>query len=79
MERLGFISYSIFLIHWPVIYYFSCLLERLHFHGRPLFLALYFGGLPVTVGIALVFFRLFEKPFLNPPSPARKEAAAAVA
>lgn len=79
MERLGFISYSIFLVHWPVIYYFGCLLERLHFHGRPLFFALYFGGLPVTFVVALVFFRLFEKPFLNPPSSARKEAAAAVA
>ena len=79
MERLGFISYSVFLIHWPVVYYFGSLLERLHLHGNALFLALFPGGLLVTVALALVFFRLFEKPFLNPPSAARQEAAAAIA
>ena len=79
MEKLGFISYSIFLIHWPVIYYFGGLLERLHLRGNPLFYALFPGGLALTVGFALVFFRLFEKPFLNPPSAARQEAAAALA
>jgi peptidoglycan/LPS O-acetylase OafA/YrhL len=76
MEGLGFISYSIFLVHWPIIYYFGSLLERLHLHGRPLFFALLFGGFATTLAIAFVFFRLFEKPFLSPPAADRKPAEA---
>ncbi len=79
MERLGLISYSIFLVHWPVVYFFSQLLERLHVHGRLVFFALFPGGVLASVVVGYVFFRLFERPFLNPPTPARKEAAEALA
>lgn len=63
---LGTFAYSIYLIHAPLIqllwqYVFVPL------QGRPefMFLALAFGGTPLIIGVAYLFFLACERPFLN--------------
>ena len=63
---LGTISYSIFLIHQNTIFYVSELLKKvLHLGGPARFLVLETVGFAVIVGVAFVFFKLFEAPFMN--------------
>lgn len=69
---LGTISYSIFLIHQNTIFYVSELLKKvLHLAGPARFLALDTFGFAFIVGIAFLFFKLFEAPFMSrvPKSP----------
>lgn len=76
MAWLGFISYSIFLVHWPTVYYLSEILKKgAHLHGRGEFLVLCTLGFAIVVGVSYVFFLLFEKPFLNAPKQNAKRAS----
>jgi peptidoglycan/LPS O-acetylase OafA/YrhL len=63
---IGTISYSIFLIHMPLTYYASLLLQNL-FQLTSLwqFLILSTVGLLTVCGISFLFYRLFERPFLG--------------
>jgi peptidoglycan/LPS O-acetylase OafA/YrhL len=63
---LGFISYSVFLIHQTTVYYLGELLKKvMHLGGPSRFACVMTGGLPLIVAVSYVFFRLFEKPFLG--------------
>ncbi|MDQ2730491.1 MAG: acyltransferase [Armatimonadota bacterium] len=63
---LGFISYSIFLIHQPTAWYISELLKKkAHVGGIADFMLLCTVGLAIIVGVAYLFFSLFERPFLT--------------
>lgn len=65
---LGFISYSVFLIHQITIQCVGDVLKRtLHLDAKAYFAALLLLGLPVILTIAFIFFRLFEAPFLSRP------------
>jgi peptidoglycan/LPS O-acetylase OafA/YrhL len=54
---LGGFSYSLYLIH-------SALLYRIH----PQNLGIALLSIPIVIAVAAVFYRLFERPFLNPPT-----------
>jgi peptidoglycan/LPS O-acetylase OafA/YrhL len=75
---LGLMSYSIFLLHQPMVYYMGEASRKI-LHVGPMTA---FGGI-CTIGFALIvavsyaFFRYIEMPFMNRPSSQRKQAAAA--
>ena len=74
---LGFISYSVFLIHQPTAYYASMLLKRrLHMvDGVLLFVLLCTVIFAAILSLAYVFFLAFERPFLSPVKPKGPVAA----
>jgi peptidoglycan/LPS O-acetylase OafA/YrhL len=76
LGRLGMFSYSIYLVHYPLLKLGSILLlpdpSRLLFH-----LGIYCVALPLIVLIAYVFFQLFEKPTMTRASLAAPSALSA--
>lgn len=69
--RLGFISYSLFLLHQPTAWYLSEFFKKqMHLDGITDFYLLCTVGFAVLLGIALPFFHVFERPFV---AMARKE------
>jgi peptidoglycan/LPS O-acetylase OafA/YrhL len=73
---IGFISYSIFLVHQSTIWYLSELLKK-HWNlsGGPHLAITCTVGLAITIIVSYVFFRLFEKPFMTIPGQKEKSAA----
>jgi peptidoglycan/LPS O-acetylase OafA/YrhL len=67
VASLGFISYSVFLIHQPTIWYLSEFLRKLLGVESDLlrFVILCTAGFGIVLAISSVFFVLVEKPFLN--------------
>ncbi|HMJ13183.1 MAG TPA: acyltransferase [Polyangiaceae bacterium] len=65
--KLGEFSYSIYLIHYPIIavVYLPLLDERLG--PVQMFAALVAGALPLALLVAYGFHRVFEKPFMRRP------------
>ncbi|OLT21719.1 hypothetical protein BJF81_15085 [Ornithinimicrobium sp. CNJ-824] len=67
VSRLGYVAYSMFLVHQPIVYYFSEFLER--GFGMPeghLQLAvLWTVGLAVVLVVGWVFYRVFERPCIE--------------
>ncbi len=70
MRKLGFISYSLFLLHQPTLYWlFVKLYFVLHMpKGLGMFMILVSAGLAATIAVGLPFFRLFEWPYLREKS-----------
>ncbi len=63
---LGFISYSIFLIHQPLMWYFSQLLiKRSNISQLGQLLILCTIGFVITLAFSYIFFLVAERPFLN--------------
>jgi peptidoglycan/LPS O-acetylase OafA/YrhL len=73
---LGLISYSIFLLHQNMIFYFSELLKKiLHLSGDARFAILITVGFAMTVAISYASYLLLERPFFT----ARSKSSVAVA
>ena len=66
IRELGLSSYSLYLIHEPIVVfvYKRIVAERFH-HGTPAFLVMVALVLPVTIVLARVFAYVFERPFLR--------------
>jgi peptidoglycan/LPS O-acetylase OafA/YrhL len=66
MLFLGLISYSVYLLHQNVVWYFSEGLKKFALLGDVFrFALLCTVGLAFIVGVSYLFFRAFEKPFLK--------------
>ena len=66
LAGLGFISYSVYLVHEPTAWYFSELLKKvIKLDGLPLMFTLWTVGLSLCIAIAYLFFLAVERPFLN--------------
>jgi len=77
--RIGFISYSIYLVHQDTAFYFSQFCKKmLHVDGLPLLLLLLTVGFAVVLTVSWFFFLLFEKPFLGTGKPSGSSALPAV-
>jgi peptidoglycan/LPS O-acetylase OafA/YrhL len=79
LVRVGIFSYSIYLVHAPLLH----VLDRMYtavWGPRPeiMFLMLT-ASIPLIVGCAYAFHRLFERPFMTLPSSAVREQRLPVA
>ena len=74
---LGAFSYSLYLIHWPLLALIQVPLLRHHVSSSRSFV-ITLAALPVIVLIAYVFHRVFERPFMGQARP-RTEPQAEVA
>jgi peptidoglycan/LPS O-acetylase OafA/YrhL len=61
---LGAISYSLYLVHFPVISYFDRMLSP-RIHGDSLFAILLLFSVTTSLVVAICFHYLFERPFMR--------------
>jgi peptidoglycan/LPS O-acetylase OafA/YrhL len=71
---LGTFSYSLYLIHGPLVMLVAAALERVH-AGTALSALTYGALIPLVVGLAYAFYRVAERPFLSPEFRAAIELA----
>ncbi|PSL25846.1 acyltransferase family protein [Chitinophaga ginsengisoli] len=65
LASMGIFAYSIYLIHAPLLHMIALyVIAPLHLTGFTATVVLIFGGTALIVGIAYLFFLLFERPFL---------------
>jgi peptidoglycan/LPS O-acetylase OafA/YrhL len=81
LVRLGFFSYSIYLMHAPLVHLVWFALGPLHLTADAMFVALILS-LPLIVWLTYVFHLAFERPFMrvkkaHAPSPAVQTQSAA--
>jgi peptidoglycan/LPS O-acetylase OafA/YrhL len=65
--RLGAFSYSLYLIHLPLVVFAQTLLNKVPLSIPMDFLILTAIGVPAIMAIAYAFHFVFERPFLNTP------------
>ena len=77
LVRLGAFSYSLYLVHGPML---AILILLLHgrVSGNSLLLLMVGMGLPLTLGASYLFYLCFERPFLNKRSAAARAKAEVV-
>jgi peptidoglycan/LPS O-acetylase OafA/YrhL len=63
--RLGEFSYSIYLVHYPIVAVFYMPLLEARVAPVPQFAILVFGAVPAALVIAYAFHRVFERPFMR--------------
>jgi peptidoglycan/LPS O-acetylase OafA/YrhL len=71
---LGTFSYSLYLIHGPMVLVAAALLLRLH-AGTALSAVVYGALIPLVIGLAYAFYLVAERPFLSPEFRAALELA----
>jgi peptidoglycan/LPS O-acetylase OafA/YrhL len=65
LVRIGFFSYSIYLMHAPLLHLFWLLLRPLHWSDDVQFFVLSLFGLPLIFALCYGFHCLFERPFMR--------------
>lgn len=77
---LGAFSYSLYLIHYPVIQKMQDILHRHHVSHYAQFALLLLVGIPVCLALAYLFHVAFERPFMpgHPKTERQAEAAAII-
>jgi peptidoglycan/LPS O-acetylase OafA/YrhL len=66
--KLGIFSYSLYLVHAPILAALHMWIRPLHFSGAMAAAFLVLIGTPICVGFAYLFHRAFERPFMRLPS-----------
>jgi peptidoglycan/LPS O-acetylase OafA/YrhL len=75
---LGAFSYSLYLIHAPLLQLiWKYTLRPFGLEGTAVYVVLLVAGLPLIVLASYLFYRVFEVPFMNAPSPKPATARAA--
>jgi len=72
---LGLFSYSIYLMHVPIISVLTMVLMRLGIDGELLYILNFVIGFPLAIGLTYLFHIVFERPFM--PQVAKKAPAPA--
>lgn len=62
---LGTFSYSIYLLHFPIIYAADLILRGLHAPFQVRFTVLFVGIVPLAVGLSYLFHLAFERRFMS--------------
>ena len=76
---IGVFSYSLYLVHFPIIGFVNSKLEAHHF-GFVILTGLRIGIMAACIGIAYCFHLAFERPFMNTkPRPSRHHTVAELA
>ncbi len=81
--RLGAFSYSLYLIHFPVLLWVCSLILSLHANRWQFLCLLLVLGVPASLGAAYLFHLAFERPFMSKPgvkikTESQAEAAAVI-
>ncbi|HMJ10630.1 MAG TPA: hypothetical protein VK524_04440, partial [Polyangiaceae bacterium] len=63
--KLGLFSYSIYLVHCPVLRALNLPLRNNHVAAIPSFVVLLLVALPAALLVSYVFHRIFERPFMS--------------
>lgn len=72
---IGIFSYSIYLVHLPLVFFFGDIARRYHFTNTQQIAYACLFVAPLMILTGYVFHRLFERPFMNvPPEPKRAPA-----
>lgn len=66
---LGLFSYSLYLIHMPILATVARAARALGLTTTTSYLAVMFVGIPAALALAYGFHLVFERPFLNAPAP----------
>ena len=74
LVRVGLFSYSLYLVHAPLLHACDLVLTRLLHPGPVAMFLLLLGMTPLIVAAAYGFHRLFERPFMNPSVPPKSFA-----
>ncbi|MGI4790213.1 MAG: acyltransferase family protein [Janthinobacterium lividum] len=79
--RLGAFSYSLYLVHFPVLLAASSILLPIHLNRWQFFVRLMLLGVPASLAISYLFHLVFERPFMNskPGVKIKTEAQAEIA
>ena len=72
---IGLFSYSIYLMHVPIISVLAMVLMRMGVDGELLYVLLFVIGFPLAIGLTYLFHVVFERPFM--PQAAKKEPVTA--
>jgi peptidoglycan/LPS O-acetylase OafA/YrhL len=75
LVRIGFFSYSIYLVHAPLVHLSSLALSPLRLSDDSNFAVLVFVFMPLIVLLSYGFHCLFERPFMRAPQVARPSRA----
>lgn len=62
---LGTFSYSLYLVHYPILQLVNIPLISLHMSSTGNLLALLLVGLPLSILVAYIFHLAFERPFMS--------------
>ncbi len=65
LVRVGLFSYSLYLVHAPLLHAVNLLLRHTLHPSAPVTFLLLLGASPLIVGVAYLFHLLFEKPFMT--------------
>jgi len=71
LVSVGIFSYSIYLVHAPMLHLFWLALRPLHLSPDLTFVLLVVGCTPLIVGVSYGFHVLFERPFMRVKPPRR--------
>ena len=69
LVKLGIFSYSVYLIHLPLVMALGAAAERRHLSNAMEIAVQLLVVAPLALGLGYLFHLLFEKPFLNAPPP----------
>jgi len=72
--RLGLFSYSLYLLHVPILSMLTVLLLNMGFDGELFYVVLFITGIPLAIGLTYLFHIVFERPFM--PQAAQKSSSA---
>ncbi|MBE0689258.1 MAG: hypothetical protein IH587_03945 [Anaerolineae bacterium] len=72
---IGLFSYSIYLMHVPIISVLAMVLMRMGVDGELLYVLLFVIGFPLAIVLTYLFHIVFERPFM--PQAAKKEPVTA--
>ena len=65
--NLGIFSYSVYLIHLPLVIALGAAVERRHLSNAVEVVIQLLFVVPLVLGLGYLFHLLFEKPFMNAP------------
>ncbi|MCC6615400.1 MAG: acyltransferase [Anaerolineae bacterium] len=73
--QLGLFSYSLYLMHVPLLSMLTLVVLQLGFTGEMFYVVMLITGIPLVIGVTYLFHIIFERPFM--PDAARKSTPAA--
>ncbi len=74
LRKLGLFSYSLYLVHMPIISTIDWCIKRMHPSDNLLFVCQFAVVIPATIALSYLFFIIFERPFLTDGSKLRVRA-----